>query len=246
MKFIVKNTTLCGPFDLLCPHACMGCERLGKVLCERCKKYIISQRVDICPLCKQILPSGKFWGCQECELSLERVWVAGWRDGVLARMAADYKYQGVRALTEVLVEILNETLPTTVELARNGLDNMVVVPLPTIGRHVRERGLDHTDRLARGLARQRGWQYQRVLERAVDTVQVGTKAALRRKQAAQAYMTQGRCEVNKTYLLVDDIWTTGATMLAAAQVLREAGAQKILGVVLATGKDQQVELKNED
>lgn len=238
MKFIVKNTTLCGPFDLLCPHACMGCGCLGKVLCERCKKHIISQRVDICPLCKQILPSGRFWGCQECELPLERVWVAGWREGVLAKMVSQYKYQAVRAATGALVEILDATLPATSELERNGLKGIIVVPLPTIGRHVRERGLDHTDRLARGLARQRGWQYQRVLERAVDTVQVGTKAALRRKQAAQAYMTQRRCEAEKTYLLVDDIWTTGATMLAAVQVLREAGAQKVLGVVLATGKDQ--------
>ncbi len=244
MKFIVKNTTRWGLFDLLCPHTCIACGRLGVVICECCKKHIIRDRLDICPLCKQVSVDanrGDWRGCRDCESPFERVWVAGWREGALAKMVTEYKYHAVRALRKDLVEILDVTLPDDRQLASNNIAKMVVIPLPTIGRHVRERGLDHTDLLARGLAERRGWEYRRILERAADTVQVGTKAAERQKQAEAAYTAVSRCDTRTCYLLLDDVWTTGATMLAAAQKMRAAGAKRVFGVVLATGKPQ---LKN--
>lgn len=67
-------------------------------------------------------------------------------------------------------------------------------------------------------------------------VQVGTKATERKKQAENTYEVVRGVSGEKLYLLVDDVWTTGATMLAAEKVLREAGAKKIAGVVLVTGR----------
>lgn len=241
MKSIVKNTTRYGLLDLLCPHTCIGCGRLGTAICGCCKKHIIQGRLDICPLCKQVLTdsSGGGWrGCQDCESPFERIWVTGWREGALAKMVTEYKYHAMRALTKDLVEVLDETLPKGRQSSGYGTIEMVVVPLPTIGRHVRERGIDHTDLLARGLAERRRWRYQRVLERAVDTVQVGTKATERQKQAREAYVAVSQCDAQKCFLLLDDVWTTGATMLAAAQKMRTAGAKRVFGIVLATGKPQ--------
>ncbi len=50
----MKNTTKWGLLDLVCPHTCRGCGELGAVFCERCKKYITSQRQAICPICKKM------------------------------------------------------------------------------------------------------------------------------------------------------------------------------------------------
>lgn len=121
---------------------------------------------------------------------------------------------------------------------REGGLEVVVVPLPTIGRHVRERGLDHTAILARKLAKRRGWKYERVLGRATDVVQVGTKAVARKAQAEKTYEVVREASGEKLYLLVDDVWTTGATMLAAEKALKEAGAKWIAGVALATGRGE--------
>ena len=239
MKFVVKSTTKCGLLDLLCPHTCRGCGCLGAVLCGCCKNNLMNATLRVCPLCQKVLAnaekSGATWrdyNCEDCQLPLDALFVGGWREGVLAKLVKEYKYQAVRAAGEVLVEILDKVIP---ELPVD----TIVVPLPTIGRHVRERGLDHTLLLAKKLARSRGWKYQQILRRAEDTVQVGTKAAERQEQAKRAYEVARMVDNEVTYLLLDDVWTTGASMLAAVDRLRQAGAKSVMGAVLVVGRDQQ-------
>ncbi len=239
MKFVVKSTTKCGVLDLLCPHTCRGCGCLGAVLCGCCKNNLMNATLRVCPLCQKVLAnaekSGATWrdyNCEDCQLPLDALFVGGWREGVLAKLVKEYKYQAVRAAGEVLVEILDKVIP---ELPVD----TIVVPLPTIGRHVRERGLDHTLLLAKKLARSRGWKYQQILRRAEDTVQVGTKAAERQEQAKRAYEVARMVDNEVTYLLLDDVWTTGASMLAAVDRLRQAGAKSVMGAVLVVGRDQQ-------
>lgn len=165
------------------------------------------------------------------------LYVGGWREGVLEELVEEYKYQSVWAMGEVLAEIVDGALPMEGEADWCGAtEEVVVVPLPTIGRHVRERGLDHTLRVARKLAKRRGWKCEQVLLRAADTVQVGAKANEREEQARKAYVARGEVDAKKTYVLLDDVWTTGASMRAAAEVMRKAGAERLIGVVIAVGR----------
>lgn len=176
--------------------------------------------------------------CPNCETEMLGLMAVGWREGVLKKLVSEFKYESVRAAGEVLVEMLDETIPDLSAVLPEGAE-VVVVPLPTIGKHVRARGFDHTLILARKLAKRRGWKYERILERAVDTVQVGAKAKERREQAERAYMTTRPVDKEKYYLLLDDVWTTGASMKAAERVMREAGAERILGVVIEVGRDKR-------
>jgi len=173
--------------------------------------------------------SGK---CENCESSLDGIFCFGWREGVLEKLVEEYKYQSVRAMKKCLVELYDYIVPD--------LDGgVVVVPLPTIGRHVRERGLDHTLALAKGLARRRGWKCEKILGRKVDTVQVGAKVAERKEQAKKAYEVDGEVDSRKTYLLLDDVWTTGSSVFAAEKALRDVGAKKVYAVVLAVSKPKK-------
>ncbi len=167
------------------------------------------------------------------------VFVVGWRGGALRKLVAEYKYQSVRAAGEVLAELLDAAIPKAEELMEKlGEVEIVVVPLPTIAKHVRARGLDHTLSLAKKLAKRRGWKVERVLRRAADTVQVGAKQKEREAQAGRAYEVCGKVEAEKVYLLLDDVWTTGASMLAAAEVMRRAGARRMLAGVVETGRPE--------
>lgn len=232
MKFVVKNTTSWSWFDLLCPHTCRGCGCLGEVLCGCCKNNILKKRVEVCPLCKRKLDNDEKYSCRDCNMGFEGIFVGGWREGALAKLVAEYKYQSVRAAGRVLAEIMNQAIPADFGEG----DEVVVVPLPTIGKHVRQRGLDHTLALAKRLARLRGWKVERVLKRAADTVQVGVSAAERQEQAERAYEACGRVDSRQKYLLLDDVWTTGASARAALKVMREAGAEKVGMVVIEVGK----------
>lgn len=242
MRFIVKNTTKYTLLDLVCPHSCRGCALLGSVLCERCKKNLFQTKTSICPLCKRVVENGGDsvikMKCGDCELPFRAVAVGGWREGALDRLVKDYKYRAVRAAGDTLAELLSLRLP---EAWFRDCKTVRVVPLPTIGKHVRQRGIDHTAVLARKLAQRRGWKVERLLVRAADTVQVGTKMAEREAQAERAYSLVGEVDKAVTYVLVDDIWTTGASMLAAAGLLREAGANDLMAAVLATGRAKEVD-----
>lgn len=108
---------------------------------------------------------------------------------------------------------------------------IVLVPLPTIRKHIRERGFDHTLRLCfelENFLQKRlddfgiSVEYQSFLVRKNKTVQVGKEKKERVKQAEKAYEIQEGIKIeNKTlYILVDDVTTTGASLAAAKKILQ--------------------------
>ena len=235
MNFVVKNTTKVGLLDLVCPHTCRGCGQLGDVLCECCKKNLIHERQAICPLCKSVLAGNnkndKAVRCLDCELPFEAVFVGGWKEGLLGDMVKEYKYQAVRKMGDCLAEVLDVAIgDIAVE------EEITLIPLPTIGKHIRARGFDHTQDLVKKLAKRRGWRWEKGLVRRNSSVQVGADTKSRQKQAREAYMMAKEVDANGVYMLVDDIWTTGASMMAAAEVLRKAGGKRIMAAVVATGR----------
>ena len=205
MSFIVKITTLLNPLDLLAPHTCRGCGTIGKPLCDCCKKYILKHHCN-----------------------LKHVYCIGKREGLLKDLIHDFKYNSVRALDSPLAEMLASILPKIP-------GKVIIVPLPTISRHVRERGLDHTKLIAKRIAKIREWNVEYLLIRDKNTVQVGADKNTRTKQAEDAYMIKPSAKINPstTYILLDDVLTTGASMKAAKKKLQVAGASKIIECVLA-------------
>jgi len=80
-----------------------------------------------------------------------------------------------------------------------------IVPLPTIGRHIRERGFDHMEKLGRRLARLSGGKYEALLERNKNTTQVGASMEQRKQQAAEAFCLRKKIEPGSRVLLLDDV-----------------------------------------
>ena len=226
MSFIVKNTTIIGPLDLIAPHSCRGCGHIGEPLCERCKNYIIKNHVNLCPKCKNIIKNGK---CKKCKLP--PTYSIGPREDLLNQIIHDYKYKSSRALGIELAGLLNCILPDEIK-------NYTIVPLPTATSHIRSRGFDHTFYIAKKLARLRHLEVSKILLRSKNTVQVGSDKMTRLKQAESAYEINPKIKIDKdtTYILFDDVWTTGASMCTAVKKLQQAGAKKIIIVLLAVSR----------
>ena len=219
--------------DLLFPHSCRGCGRIGSALCGRCKDYILSQHQNLCPICKSLSPSGT---CNHCNSNaghhLPPTFIIGERKDLLAALVHDYKYKSIRPLAYHLADILDQILPPFT-------GPTFIVPLPTIHRHIRERGFDHTLLIAKYLAKKHpNFQIKNLLQRANNKVQVGSSAKTRKLQAESAYIINKKInlELDANYILLDDVWTTGASLMAATKKLRSCGVSNISLIALSLSR----------
>jgi len=145
-------------------------------------------------------------------------------------------------------------------LLRGGAE-AILVPMPTSRKHVRERGFDHMMLVARGIEKRSRGRIQviRLLERARDTVQVGASDEVREMQAKEAVRANlrffeeevrggsdsGRSsnsgrflkEIRETkVVLLDDVWTTGASMMEAGRILKAAGIEEVYGLTIVRNR----------
>ena len=229
MPNIVKNTTIINPLDLLIPHSCRGCGAIGSALCKRCKNHIFKNQYNFCPNCKQATDNGI---CHAC-IDLPPTYIGGERTGLLDAIIHDYKYHSIRALAKPLAEILLHALPQPDHPVR-------IIPLPTAHHHIRARGFDHMKLIAKHLEKSSNHHYifSPLIERITNTTQVGHDRATRLIQAKSAYQLSNRAhlDLNSTYLLIDDVWTTGASMRACIKILQQAGANNLMLGILALSR----------
>ncbi|HSW81720.1 MAG TPA: phosphoribosyltransferase family protein [Candidatus Saccharimonas sp.] len=153
------------------------------------------------------------------------VWPAALYEGNFERVIHLLKFERSRAAHIPLAAAMQAALP---------YDDWLVVPLPTASRRMRQRGYDQAVLLAQAIAKARGLPTRLVLERVQSTRQLGSNRVQRQKQSTKMFCMMPRANVQGTkILLVDDVCTTGATLTAAARLLKQAGAAQIDAVVAA-------------
>ncbi|QJU10595.1 ComF family protein [Candidatus Saccharibacteria bacterium oral taxon 488] len=227
------------PIDALlsyiAPHYCYGCGATGSLLCRSCLEAVKRSRHQVCVICGQPCANGN--ACRRHALPYRALDCVLWRRGAVARLIDDYKFHRVRAASGVLAGLLDELLPEYDV-------STVVVPVPTAPANIRKRGYDHMLLVARQFARRRGLRVERPLVRQTNVTQhYARSAAERRKQAQQFFRARG-ARADVPYLILDDIFTTGSTITAAAQTLRAAGARDIrVGIIARHGNDKKAAAK---
>ena len=100
----------------------------------------------------------------------------------------------------------------------------VITWIPTTTARRRDRGFDQAELLARGVGRRVGIPVRSLLRRVDGQAQTGRDAQARR---AGPQFAARRRRAGRSVVVVDDIGTTGATLLAAARVLTQAGWAEI-------------------
>lgn len=193
------------------------------VLCDCCKNNILDEPFLRCISCMNSLYRGNL--CHKHRLPYTQAWCVAAREGVLAEVISEYKFHRVWAAHVELADLLAAVLPE--------MERVIIVPVPTTPQNMRIRGYDHMRLIAARLGKRKGWSVAPLLARRNNITQHFAKTATeRRAQAKTFFALRGQIDPDASYLLIDDIYTTGSTLEAAAACLREGGAATIYAAVL--------------
>lgn len=204
--------------DHIAPHYCCGCNKIGTLLCDNCKYDIITDEYSCCIICSTLTDRRGI--CRKCSPAYARAWCVGARSDALRRLVDGYKFYNTRSAYGSLAELLFERIGQLPE-------DVVIVPVPTVPSHIRTRGYDHTLLVARRLAKLQRRRLATSVKRVTCTTQRGASKPERIAQAKVAFEVCDTLDPMLTYLLVDDVTTTGATLEYATRALLQAGAESV-------------------
>ncbi len=221
--------------DLLFPLECLACGKEGVRCCAGCLAGVRLMEPFLCPGCGEMLAAFGRCGRRRCRSALEGLAAAApYADPLVRRLLHDWKY-----LNERSAEPAVETLVRRWAERRAGIfpAQAVTMPVPLHEERFRERGFNQAEMIARWLSRSAGLPFDarrlRRVRRTRQQAQAGREEAEERRRNVRGAFSASSSVRGGTCLLVDDVWTTGATMRECAFALRAAGASRVYGFVLA-------------
>lgn len=221
------------------PGHCLGCEEAlpwrtqPLNLCSDCRSSIRKTDDEECRLCGARTATDA-WLCVPCRRgkpSLDAVLSAWSYEPPIDQVIQGLKFRRLEYLAVHIAEALGEELPIG-----DGHDLVTAVPLHW--RRQLQRGFNQSDLIARPLARRLGLPYRRILRRSRPTeAQSGLSRSQRKANVRNAFQLRRRSRgINvegSRVLLIDDVTTTGATLLEASRALKLAGIRTVTAVVAA-------------
>lgn len=205
---------------VLFPERCVGCNIEGTVFCKNCRL--------------ETRESGKETFSPP---SLDALWHYGNYDhGLLRKALRRFKYHGTEGLAEPFGEMLCELLRES-GLTFSAYETLLL-PIPLSPERLRERGYNQAELLTKMLSQNLSLPLETGLLQKIRHTpsQTGLSQRERIQNVRNSFALSTPEKIRgKTILLVDDISTTGATLSEAARILKEAGAKRVIGLVVAKG-----------
>ena len=238
----VSQNSLLLFLHLFFPKECVHCGRIldygnRGYLCLDCDKLITPIRQPFCEQCGsprtgEIEYSFKCPACRENPPRFRRARSAFFLTGAGKSLILKYKYSSNPYLSSPAIDRIIKAGGDEYRWS----DYDLIVPVPLHPRKARERGFNQSGVLAHGLSRRTGIKLLR--NGLVRTRYTRTQTRLSRKDRQEnvkgAFRISERAEINgKSVLLVDDVYTTAATVNECAEVLIGAGALMVDVLTLA-------------
>lgn len=237
-----------GLLDFVFPKYCVNCRKVGAYICTNCFSFISFDVEMICLVCNK----GSFDGLThpkcESKYAIDGAFSAIAYKGVVKKLIYNFKYKPYLSnLKNSLVELFYESIIQQEIFQKAYASKPILVPIPLHKKRLKERGYNHAKLLAEGLSQKLNLNLINVLERTKNTKsQYGLKLKDRKENIKDAFILNARYKIparnastsvadglNANVFLVDDILTTGATLLEAARMLKKKGVKKVWGLTLA-------------
>jgi ComF family protein len=216
---------------LIVPPVCAVCrepEPRGDPVCLECRSRLVPLRDPRCRRCGAPVTQ-RSNVCRECRgrgLAFGHAWSAFAYEGVAREVVSALKSRGLLALGSFMASELAARAP------RDFLQG-VVVPVPAHAGRLRRRGFNQARAIAEALGAQASLPARDLLGRSRAPAQVGLERRARLETARGSVFLQPGAQAPPCALLVDDVYTTGATLDACARALIDAGAGQVRAISFA-------------
>jgi len=238
--------------DLLFPKTCLGCgkpadsampdgRQAGQYFCSSCVSKIELIENQICPVCERPSPFGKTCSLCQTKLSL---------DGLISLF--DYKDIIKKAIHELKFKFSTDLIEEFFKLIMKALENKndrlillnqfikdqkpVIVPIPLHWYKENLRGFNQSEIFGRKLEKLWSLEFKKdlLIRSKFTPPQAGLTQDQRKENISKAFSAFPIIH-NSLFniLLIDDIWTTGATLKTCGALLKKSGAKTIWGLTIA-------------
>lgn len=227
--------------DLIYPRRCPVCDRpvrpSGSLICRECETLPVRVAGSTCRRCGKALADPTAEYCGDC-LRTRHVFESGGAvfeyhsiQGAIYR----FKYDGRAEYADWFGQEMAARLCTMMRQERWHAD--ALVPVPLYEKRRRQRGYNQAALLAQQVSRRTGIPVREdILVRVRATDPMKNKSLDDRRISLQgAFFARSVEDNRKSFIIVDDIFTTGATVDACAEALYHAGAVSVHFLTLAIG-----------
>jgi competence protein ComFC len=233
--------------DFVYPQHCAICKkylrREEKDICEVCWNSLVVLTDPFCPYCKSFVEEEKT-ECSFCKFAgefsedhkISLVRSLGRFDDYYRELVHRFKYGKKIPLGKRLGQRLGETINDDSIFSKSDF----LIPVPLHKSRYRERGFNQSEIIAEEISKATGLPFLKdMLKRKKNTKdQTNLSPQQREENVRGAFVVTEPEMINgKKIILVDDVITTGATLSECARMLKQAGAEKILGMTIAVVTD---------
>lgn len=230
-----------GILDFLFPKYCVNCRKIGDYICSNCFSFLSFDVEIICLVCNKGSIDGLTHpGCKS-KYAIDGAFCGVAYKGIVKKLIYNFKYKPYLAdLKKSLVELFYESIIQQEIFQKTygspPAGGAILVPIPLHSKRLRQRGYNHAKLLADGLSQSLNLKLLEALQRTKETKsQFGLTLKERKENIKNAFTVRPNILISQypNIFLVDDILTTGSTLLEAARILKKNGARRVWGLTLA-------------
>lgn len=238
------NTFLNALLNIITPHVCHICGKgADSYLCKDCIHGINLITEGFCSVCGVpfISKSPFLHTCGTCIKKKPKFTKArsiGVYEGILRDAVHKFKYNGKTSLAKPLGLFMAERVSS---IFSRKAEAFLVIPVPLHKKRLKERGFNQSLLLARGIAEIHHipLDYLNLKRIRYTEPQINLKGEERLKNIRGAFAVENaRIFKNQEILLIDDVYTTGATVAECTKVLKKSGAKGVFVLTLARALDK--------
>lgn len=231
-----------GILDILYPKRCPVCHGVLKGkdgICPDCRKQLHYITEPKCKKCGKQIEKTEEEYCRDCQRfshAFDKGAAVFVYDDVMRRSISMFKYHNRREYAKIYAKEMYRHCRHFLKMAAPD----VILPVPVHKRKKRQRGFNQAELLAKELGKLTGIPVDTgyLVRREKTTPQKELTRQQRKVNLKKAFEVSSTGKYYKRVLLIDDIYTTGATMDAISEILRENKTKIIFFLTICVGRNE--------